>query len=47
MQEAHWFGHQKPGESGHQPAHVHVRPWCDIRNGQIEGAGEHYCYELD
>ncbi|WP_051782156.1 MULTISPECIES: putative T7SS-secreted protein [unclassified Streptomyces] len=43
----HWFGHQKPGEPGYQPAHVHVRPWDDTRNGQIDGAEEHYYYDLD
>ncbi|MER7908938.1 putative T7SS-secreted protein [Streptomyces sp. NPDC096068] len=43
----HWFGHQKPGGPGYQPAHVHVRPWHDTRNGQIEGAEEHYYYDLD
>ncbi|MFD4125709.1 HNH/endonuclease VII fold putative polymorphic toxin [Streptomyces globisporus] len=43
----HHFGHQKPGEPGYQPAHVHVRPWDDTRNGQIEGAEEHYYYDLD
>nr|WP_051782025.1 MULTISPECIES: RHS repeat-associated core domain-containing protein [unclassified Streptomyces] len=29
----HWFGHQKPGEPGYQPPHVHVRPGEDERNG--------------
>lgn len=43
----HWFGHQKPGEPGYQPSHVHVRPGDDPRNGQIPGAEEHYYYDLD
>ncbi|MFF4433159.1 putative T7SS-secreted protein [Streptomyces sp. NPDC001513] len=43
----HWFGHQKPGEPGYQPPHVHVRPWHNTRNGQIDGAEEHYYYDLD
>ncbi|WP_443732560.1 HNH/endonuclease VII fold putative polymorphic toxin [Streptomyces marispadix] len=41
----HWFGHQKPGEDGYQPPHVHVRPFEDTRNGQIPGAQEHYYYD--
>ncbi|MFI5685743.1 HNH/endonuclease VII fold putative polymorphic toxin [Streptomyces sp. NPDC051636] len=41
----HWFGHQKPGEPGYQPAHVHVRPFEDTRNGQIPGCEEHYYYD--
>ncbi|MFD4879554.1 putative T7SS-secreted protein [Streptomyces sp. NPDC058420] len=41
----HWFGHQKPGEPGHQPAHIHVRPYEDTRNGQIPGCEEHYYYD--
>ncbi|KOU67230.1 type IV secretion protein Rhs, partial [Streptomyces sp. MMG1533] len=41
----HWFGHQKPGEPGYQPAHVHVRPYEDTRNGQIPGCEEHYYYD--
>jgi hypothetical protein len=41
----HWFGHQKPGEPGYQPSHVHVRPFEDTRNGQIPGAEEHYYYD--
>ncbi|MFE0449799.1 putative T7SS-secreted protein [Streptomyces sp. NPDC058914] len=41
----HWFGHQKPGEPGYQPPHVHVRPYEDPRNGQIPGAEEHYYYD--
>ncbi|MFF1410369.1 putative T7SS-secreted protein [Streptomyces sp. NPDC058289] len=43
----HWFGHQKPGEPGYQPAHVHVRPGEDTRNGQIPGTEEHYYYDLE
>ncbi|MFD5201846.1 HNH/endonuclease VII fold putative polymorphic toxin [Streptomyces sp. NPDC058375] len=43
----HHFGHQKPGEPGYLPAHVRVRPWDGTRNGQIEGAEEHYSYDLD
>ncbi|MFF0214425.1 putative T7SS-secreted protein [Streptomyces vinaceus] len=43
----HWFGHQKPGEPGYQPSHVHVRPGDDPRNGQIPGAEEHYYYDLE
>lgn len=42
----HWFGHQKPGEPGYQPAHVHVRPFEDTRNGQVPGCEEHYYYDL-
>ncbi|MFD7687851.1 DUF6531 domain-containing protein [Streptomyces sp. NPDC059781] len=42
----HWFGHQKPGDPGYQPAHVHVRPFEDTRNGQIPGCEEHYYYDL-
>lgn len=41
----HWFGHQKPGEPGYQPAHVHVRPFENTRNGQIPGCEEHYYYD--
>ncbi|MFE3139753.1 putative T7SS-secreted protein [Streptomyces scopuliridis] len=41
----HWFGHQKPGEPGHQGPHVHVRPYENTRNGQIPGAEEHYYYD--
>ncbi|SFY50421.1 DUF6531 domain-containing protein [Streptomyces sp. F-1] len=41
----HWFGHQKPGEPGYQPSHVHVRPFEDTRNGQIPGCEEHYYYD--
>ncbi|MFI9119354.1 putative T7SS-secreted protein [Streptomyces bikiniensis] len=41
----HWFGHQKPGEPGYQPSHVHVRPFEDTRNGQVPGAEEHYYYD--
>ncbi|MFE9473913.1 RHS repeat-associated core domain-containing protein, partial [Streptomyces griseofuscus] len=41
----HWFGHQKPGEVGYQPSHVHVRPFEDTRNGQIPGCEEHYYYD--
>ncbi|NLU66988.1 DUF6531 domain-containing protein [Streptomyces sp. HNM0574] len=41
----HWFGHQKPGEDGYQPPHVHVRPFEDTRNGQIPGCEEHYYYD--
>ncbi|MEU6838596.1 putative T7SS-secreted protein [Streptomyces rubiginosohelvolus] len=41
----HHFGHQKPGEPGHQPAHIHVRPFDDTRNGQIPGTEEHYYYD--
>ncbi|MER7107059.1 putative T7SS-secreted protein [Streptomyces sp. NPDC000229] len=41
----HWFGHQKPGEPGYQPPHVHVRPFEDTRNGQVPGAEEHYYYD--
>ncbi|ORT57884.1 putative T7SS-secreted protein [Streptomyces sp. CB03238] len=41
----HWFGHQKPGEPGYQPSHVHVRPFEDTRNGQIPGTEEHYYYD--
>jgi RHS repeat-associated protein len=41
----HWFGHRKPGEPGHQPAHVHVRPYDNTRNGQIPGCEEHYYYD--
>ncbi|MFJ1745714.1 putative T7SS-secreted protein [Streptomyces sp. NPDC088116] len=43
----HWFGHQKPGEPGHQGPHVHVRPYENTRNGQIPGAEEHYYYDPD
>nr|WP_326694251.1 DUF6531 domain-containing protein [Streptomyces sp. NBC_01766] len=42
----HWFGHQEPGTPGHQPAHVHVRPYDNTRNGQIPGCEEHYYYDL-
>ncbi|MEV6792758.1 DUF6531 domain-containing protein [Streptomyces sp. NPDC051320] len=42
----HWFGHQEPGTPGHQPAHVHVRPYENDRNGQIPGCEEHYYYDL-
>ncbi|MFE5481360.1 putative T7SS-secreted protein [Streptomyces sp. NPDC056527] len=41
----HWFGHQKFGEPGYQPAHVHVRPFEDTRNGQIPGTEPHYYYD--
>ncbi|MFF2204270.1 putative T7SS-secreted protein [Streptomyces sp. NPDC058145] len=41
----HWFGHQKPGEPGYQPSHVHVRPFEDTRNGQVPGCEEHYYYD--
>ncbi|MFF4805222.1 HNH/endonuclease VII fold putative polymorphic toxin [Streptomyces sp. NPDC001351] len=41
----HHFGHQEPGTPGHQPAHVHVRPMDDTRNGQVPGAEEHYYYD--
>ncbi|MCD9872868.1 DUF6531 domain-containing protein [Streptomyces guryensis] len=41
----HHFGHQEPGTPGHQPAHVHVRPIDDTRNGQVPGAEEHYYYD--
>ncbi|MFI7384883.1 putative T7SS-secreted protein [Streptomyces sp. NPDC049813] len=41
----HWFGHQKPGEPGYQPAHVHVRPFENTRNGQVPGCEEHYYYD--
>ncbi|MBN3931771.1 type IV secretion protein Rhs [Streptomyces verrucosisporus] len=41
----HWFGHQKPGEPGYQPPHVHVRPFDDPRNGQLPGCEEHYYYD--
>jgi RHS repeat-associated protein len=41
----HWFGHQKPGEPGYQPPHVHVRPYEDTRNGQIPGCEPHYYYD--
>nr|WP_276607247.1 HNH/endonuclease VII fold putative polymorphic toxin [Streptomyces sp. A1277] len=34
----HWFGHQKPGGPGYQPAHVRVRPFENTRNGQVPGA---------
>jgi len=40
-----WFGHQKPGESGYQGPHVHVRPFEDTRNGQVPGAEEYYYYD--
>ncbi|MFB6827086.1 RHS repeat-associated core domain-containing protein, partial [Streptomyces virginiae] len=43
----HWFGHQKPGQPGYQPPHVHVRPGDDPRNGVIDGAEAHYYYDLD
>lgn len=43
----HWFGHQKPGEPGYQPPHVHMRPGENTRNGQIPGVEEHYCYDLE
>ncbi|QES52258.1 type IV secretion protein Rhs [Streptomyces venezuelae] len=43
----HWFGHQTPGEPGYQPPHLHVRPYDDTRNGQIEGAEEHYYYDRE
>ncbi|MFJ9646354.1 HNH/endonuclease VII fold putative polymorphic toxin [Streptomyces sp. NPDC101206] len=39
-----WFGHQKPGEPGYQPPHVHVQPGDDPRNGVIDGAEAH-CYD--
>ncbi|WP_327295954.1 DUF6531 domain-containing protein [Streptomyces sp. NBC_01197] len=42
----HWFGHQEPGTPGHQPAHVHVRPYDNDRNGQIPGCEEHYYYDV-
>ncbi|MFE6063532.1 putative T7SS-secreted protein [Streptomyces sp. NPDC056431] len=41
----HWFGHREPGEDGHQPAHIHVRPYENIRNGRIPGCEEHYYYD--
>ncbi|WRZ89639.1 HNH/endonuclease VII fold putative polymorphic toxin [Streptomyces sp. NBC_01007] len=41
----HWFGHQRPGEPGYQPSHVHVRPFEDTRNGQVPGCEEHYYYD--
>ncbi len=41
----HHFGHQKPGEPGHQGPHVHVRPYDNPRNGQIPGTEEHYYYD--
>ncbi|MFE1228100.1 RHS repeat-associated core domain-containing protein [Streptomyces sp. NPDC058745] len=41
----HWFGHQKPGEPGYQPSHVHVRPIDDTRNGHIPGTEKHYYYD--
>ncbi|WP_051722379.1 putative T7SS-secreted protein [Streptomyces albus] len=41
----HWFGHQRPGEPGYQPPHVHVRPFDDPRNGQLPGCEEHYYYD--
>ena len=41
----HHFGHQEPGTPGHQPSHVHVRPYEDTRNGQVPGAQEHYYYD--
>ncbi|WP_405473881.1 HNH/endonuclease VII fold putative polymorphic toxin [Streptomyces anulatus] len=41
----HHFGHQKPGEPGHQPAYIHVRPFDNTRNGQIPGTEEHYYYD--
>ncbi|MFJ8661311.1 putative T7SS-secreted protein [Streptomyces sp. NPDC093795] len=41
----HWFGHREPGEKGYQPAHLHVRPYEDTRNGQIPGCEEHYYYD--
>ncbi|AZS72292.1 type IV secretion protein Rhs [Streptomyces lydicus] len=40
----HWFGHQEPGTPGHQPAHVHVRPYGEERSGQVPGCEEHYYY---
>lgn len=43
----HWFGHQKPGEPGYQPPHVHMRPGENTRNGQVPGVEEHYCYDLE
>lgn len=43
----HWFGHQKPGEPGYQPPHVHMRPGDNTRNGQIPGVEEHYYYDLE
>ncbi|MET9320503.1 putative T7SS-secreted protein [Streptomyces sp. NPDC003038] len=43
----HWFGHQKPGEPGYQPPHVHMRPGENTRNGQIPGVEEHYYYDLE
>ncbi|WP_189527911.1 HNH/endonuclease VII fold putative polymorphic toxin [Streptomyces sindenensis] len=30
---------------GPQPAHIHVRPFDDTRNGQIPGTEEHYYYD--
>ncbi|MFE7479201.1 putative T7SS-secreted protein [Streptomyces sp. NPDC057552] len=41
----HYFGHQKPGEPGYQPAHIHVRPFDNTRNGHIPGTEEHYYYD--
>ncbi|MBT2418183.1 hypothetical protein J7F01_04795 [Streptomyces sp. ISL-22] len=43
----HNFGHQRPGEPGYQPAHVHVRPYENTRNGQIPGCEERYFYDLE
>ncbi|MFF9395513.1 HNH/endonuclease VII fold putative polymorphic toxin [Streptomyces griseoluteus] len=40
-----WVGHQKPGEPGYQPAHVHVRPFDNTGNGQVPGCEEHHCYD--
>ncbi|WP_327350744.1 DUF6531 domain-containing protein [Streptomyces sp. NBC_01304] len=41
----HWFGHREPGTPGHQPAHIHVRPYDNTRNGQIPGCEPHYYYD--
>lgn len=41
----HWFGHQEPGTPGHQPPHVHVRPYDNDRTGQVPGCEEHYYYD--
>ncbi|MFJ9577649.1 putative T7SS-secreted protein [Streptomyces sp. NPDC101191] len=41
----HWFGHREPGEPGHQPSHVHVRPFDNTRNGHIPGTEKHYYYD--
>ncbi|MEW2522923.1 DUF6531 domain-containing protein [Actinacidiphila alni] len=41
----HWTGHREPGDPGHQPPHVHVRPHENPRNGQLPGVEEHYYYD--